>query len=219
MYLHLKKQGLKALKWWRIFTTLLCPAYRPNNSNNYTCKALQPGSCCLCPLQREGSLVGMWHREAAAGLRVVALPFLAPQTAPAPRFGSNTPPCSPAPQKSLAPKTKRLIMEIMQIRRELQITSSSPASVSTARPEPSQGILGVGKVWELPELCRAETINWFILGKSPQPALVEGLTCRTFPALNSSMDLWVRLRAVRCCSPSWLTLGSMMPQDAACAGN
>lgn len=82
-------------------------------------------------------------------------PFVAPQTAPAPRFGSNTPPCSPAPQKSLAPKTKRLIMEIMQIRRELQITSSSPASLSTARAASSRGTPRVGNVWEQAGSCQS----------------------------------------------------------------
>lgn len=42
MYLPFKKQTLKALKCL-MKDFQMCPAYKPNN---YTCKPLQPGSCC-----------------------------------------------------------------------------------------------------------------------------------------------------------------------------
>lgn len=171
MYLPFKKQGLKALKCIMKDFHRYCSVLLPNRTITHAkhsslapAEALElpPAACAHCKVRKIYFGCGTGER-AAGGVRihqpqemgaipsredllVVALPFLAPQTAPALRFGSNTPLCSPAPQKSLTPKTKRLIMEIMQIRRELQITSSSAASVSVAWAASSQGILHPGDV-------------------------------------------------------------------------
>lgn len=50
----------------------------------------------------------MWIFPSREDLLVVALPFLVAQTAPALRFGSNTPPCSPAPQKIISSKDEEI---------------------------------------------------------------------------------------------------------------
>lgn len=223
MYLPFKKQGLKALKClMEDFYRYCLQTKQLHMQSTPAWLLLQLWSWLLLPLGKSGKFgwdvrkfwwssswgsVSLSHRKCGFfPAERICWCSLALSRSPALRFGSNTPPCSPALQKSLAPKTKRLIMEIMQIRRELQIASSSAASVSTARAVSSQGILHGGTAWEQGGAARAKG---FTLSKSPRPALVEGLSFKVLLHPSNSMDLWVRIRAVGCCSPSWATLGSV----------